>query len=71
MLLDTQEHAPMKQGHQLPIHYSVDDIALSLRVSKETVRRYIRTSKLGAVKVGRDYRVTPNDLHAFMNDIHV
>lgn len=55
----------------LPTHYTVDEIASSLRLDKETVRRYIRIGKLSAIKVGREYRVPSKDLNDFMRNMHV
>ncbi len=42
------------------------EVAQRLRISEETVWRWIRTKKLTAVKIGsRNYRVRPEDLVSF------
>lgn len=45
---------------------SVEQIAQALHVSEETVRIWIRTKKLPAIRIGRDYRVTQEDFDAFI-----
>lgn len=40
---------------------SVNDIIETLKVSKLTIYRYIKSGKLPAYKVGRDYRIKEND----------
>src|SRR5690242_8542241 len=42
------------------------DAAHVLDVDASTVRRYIRDGKLPAVRVGRDYVITEDDLRAFV-----
>lgn len=50
---------------------TVEQVAARLGFSVETVRRYIKRGiygkKLKADKVGRQYRVKPSDLEAFMS----
>jgi chromosome partitioning protein len=43
-----------------------DEVARQLRVSPETVRRYIREGNLPAQKVGGQYRINSGDLAAFI-----
>lgn len=47
-------------------YFSVEGIAVGLAVSTETVRRWIRTGSLKAVRAGRQYRIAPNDLTEFL-----
>ena len=47
-------------------YFSVEGIAADLAVSTETVRRWIRTGTLKAVRAGRQYRITPDDLTEFL-----
>lgn len=47
-------------------YFSVEGIAKDLAVSTETVRRWVRTGKLKAVRAGRQYRITPDDLAGFL-----
>ena len=54
---------------QLPEHqrvYTPAEVAQILRVNEETVRREIRREQLRAVQVGRQYRITPADLIAWL-----
>lgn len=42
------------------------EVARHLRVTRETVQRYVRSGAIKATKVGRAYLVAPEDLHAFL-----
>ena len=44
----------------------MDDVAAVLKVSARSVRRYIRTGRLAAVRPGRGYRVSMEALTAFL-----
>jgi len=43
----------------------VEDISQALDVNMETIRRYIRTGKLKAQKIGRRYYVSKDNFKAF------
>ena len=43
----------------------VEDISQALNVSMETIRRYVRTGKLKAQKIGRRYYVSKDSFRAF------
>lgn len=45
----------------------VEDISQALNVSMETIRRYVRTGKLKAQKIGRRYYVSKDNFKAFAN----
>ncbi|MBO9448554.1 helix-turn-helix domain-containing protein [Ruegeria sp. R14_0] len=45
-------------------YLSVRDVAALFRISTKTVRRWIKSGKLPATRLGRDWRVARNDLHA-------
>lgn len=45
---------------------TVDEIAEDLQVHRETVRRWIRTGQLKSFKVGRQYRIKPEDIAEFI-----
>ncbi len=47
--------------------YTTEEIAVILRVHKQTVWRYIRQNKLSATKVGGQYRVKESDLEKYLN----
>ena len=43
------------------------EIAELLKVSEATVRSWIHVGELRAIRIGREFRVTANDLEAFVN----
>lgn len=52
--------------HPTPEFYTVAEVARALRVSAITVRRYVRAGKLPAVRLAREYRVSPAALTLFL-----
>lgn len=46
--------------------YSVDQVAEVLGLHVRTVRGYVRKRRLKAVRIGKSYRVTHEDLEAFL-----
>jgi excisionase family DNA binding protein len=44
--------------------YSVDDVAEKLGLHVRTVRGYVRDGRLPAVRIGKQYRIAPEDLEA-------
>ena len=46
----------------------IRDICEELEVHEETVRTWIRQGKLAAYKIGRDYRIKPEDYDKFLED---
>jgi excisionase family DNA binding protein len=44
--------------------YSLDDVADRLGLHVRTVRNYVREGRLGAVRIGKQYRVSEADLRA-------
>lgn len=50
----------------LPQYITVSQIASSLNIDPETVRVYIRKGELKAKKIGREFRVHPKELEAFL-----
>lgn len=47
---------------------SVDDVAQTLRMDEETVRKWIRRKQLKAYKFGRDYRIRREDFDQFVKE---
>lgn len=45
---------------------TVNDLALRLKLSPWTVRKYIHAGRLKATRMGRRFRVDPRDLTAFI-----
>ncbi|GGS35096.1 MULTISPECIES: helix-turn-helix domain-containing protein [Actinokineospora] len=46
--------------------YSAEEVAAQLGLHVRTVRGYIRDERLRAVRIGKQYRVTREDLEAFL-----
>lgn len=49
----------------MPKYYTCDEVADLYKVKTLTVWDWIRKKKLGAIKIGRDYRVTQDQLDFF------
>ncbi|MFB4315274.1 helix-turn-helix domain-containing protein [Actinomadura sp. 21ATH] len=45
--------------------YSVEQVAERLGLHVRTVRNYVRDGRLKAVRIGKQYRIAPEDLEAF------
>ena len=48
--------------------YTLQEVADMLNVSNRTVRNWIKSGKLPALKIVRQYRITKEDLAAFIQD---
>jgi excisionase family DNA binding protein len=46
--------------------FSVKDVAELLKVGQVTVRNWVKSGDLRAVDVGREWRIAPKDLEAFL-----
>lgn len=46
--------------------YTTEQVAELLQVSVITVRRYIKSGKLKASKIGKDYRIKESDIDNFL-----
>ena len=44
---------------------SVEEVAERLNLHVRTIRAYVRQGRLKAVRIGRQYRIAPEDLEAF------
>ena len=56
--------------YEKPTYYTVEEVKDILRVSLETVRRYVRSGKLPAIKLGNKYiRIEKGDLEAFLKTL--
>lgn len=47
---------------------TVHETAAQLKVKESTIRTWIRSGKLRAIKFGREWRVTIVDLERFLNE---
>ena len=48
--------------------YSVKEVAVILKTSRQQVRKMIQAEELPAVKVGREWRISADALQDFMAD---
>lgn len=46
--------------------YTVHEIAETLKLDAETIRRYINSEKIRAYKIGKEWRVKESDLLEFI-----
>lgn len=49
-------------------YYTCDEIAAKYKVQKLTIYSWIKNKKLGALKLGREYRISQDDLDTFENN---
>lgn len=52
--------------HPKPYFLSAEEVAHALRVGRMTVYRLIQSGQLGAVRVGRSYRVPERELSLYV-----
>jgi excisionase family DNA binding protein len=45
--------------------YTIREVANTLKINSQTVRKYIKTGELGARRVGRPYLISDNSLREF------
>ena len=50
----------------IPQMYSVEEIASQLNISQKTVRRWVDAGQLHIHRLGRQIRITQEDLSAFL-----
>ena len=48
--------------------YTLQEVADVLRVSRQTIYNYVTAKKLKASKIGKEYRVTEEDLQDFLKN---
>ena len=46
--------------------YTTEQVAKLLQVSVITIRRYIKSGKLKASKIGKDYRIKESDIDSLL-----
>jgi excisionase family DNA binding protein len=53
-----------------PVYYTVEEVAEMLKVSIETIRRYVRSRNIPAIKLGGKYiRIEKKDLQKFLQTL--
>ncbi|CAL1518147.1 hypothetical protein MMC2321_01888 [Chitinophaga sp. MM2321] len=51
----------------LPVIYNVKRVAEYLLIDEDTVTKLIRTREMAAKKVGREWRITEDDIQEYLN----
>lgn len=46
--------------------YTLKEVAKILKVSRQTIYNYLKAGRLKATKIGKEYRVTKEDLEEFI-----
>lgn len=49
--------------------YTIEEVVEILKVTRRTVYNYLKEGKLNAVKLGRSWRVTEEELNRFINNL--
>ena len=47
---------------------SVEEVARRLGVTPDTIRHYIRTHRLTAIRIGNKYRIKESELNRFLDE---
>ena len=47
---------------------TVDDVAKTLKITRQTVSKFIQKKELNAIKINKNYRLTCKDLEKFLNE---
>lgn len=50
------------------VNYNVKEIANMFKVSEQLVRKMIKQGKIKATKIGREYRVSEEDVNKILNN---
>ena len=45
---------------------TVEDVARNLRVTRQTVAKYIKDNELNAIRINKSYRITLSDFQSFI-----
>lgn len=48
------------------VYLTVADVAKQLQISEDTVRRWIKSGKLPALKIGKEWRIDPEELKSLL-----
>lgn len=49
--------------------YKAEDLAKLLEVNIMTIYRYIKAGRLGAYKIGREFRIDKNEFQSFLKKV--
>jgi excisionase family DNA binding protein len=51
--------------------FTVEELALKLRVSNMTIYRYIKAGKIQALKIGKEFRIEKEEFDRFLTNAKV
>ena len=51
-----------------PIFYTTEEVADLLKISAKTVREMIKSKRLQAVRVGKEYRITEDQIRQYIKE---
>ena len=51
-----------------PIFYTTEEVAELLKISTKTVREMIKSKRLEAVRVGKEYRITEDQIRKYIKE---
>ena len=51
-----------------PLFYTTEEVADLLKISAKTVREMIKSKRLEAVRVGKEYRITEDQIRKYIKE---
>ena len=51
-----------------PVFYTTEEVANLLKISAKTVREMIKSKRLEAVRVGKEYRITEEQIRKYIKE---
>lgn len=51
-----------------PVFYTTEEVANLLKISAKTVREMIKSKRLEAVRVGKEYRITEDQIRKYIKE---
>lgn len=48
--------------------YTIDETARILKLSNQTIRKMLKENKIAYIKIGRNYRISKNQLNVVFNN---
>lgn len=58
-----------KKDYDIPILFTVQETAEILRVKERTIYNYIKSGKLDANKIGKEWKISREALQAFIDSL--
>ncbi len=48
--------------------YTIDETARKLKLSNQTIRKMLKENKIAYIKIGRNYRISKNELNIILKE---